>query len=127
MILLDPVLDTAYVRFEFEDDVLIATYKKGRRITLEVARDIVRERLAFTEGRAVKVLLIDRGVSSFDKAARDYLASPEGSNLITAAAILCESSATAVIGNFFVKVNKPPIPVRLFTNRERAMGWLRIK
>lgn len=122
-----PMLDTAYVRFEFDDDVLIATYKKGITITLDIAKEIVRERIEFTEHRPVRVLLTDRGVSSFNKAARDYLASPEGTQLIKAAAILCESPATAMIGNFFVKVSRPSIPVRLFTNRERAIGWLRNK
>jgi hypothetical protein len=122
-----PILDTAFVRFEFDDDVLVATYKKGRTITLDIAKDIVRERITFTEHQPARVLLIDRGVSSFDKSARDFLASPEGTQLIKAAAILCESPATAMIGNFFVKVSKPSIPVRLFTNRERAIGWLRNK
>jgi hypothetical protein len=127
MTLMIPVLDTAYVRFEFDGDILIATYKKGRTITLEAARDIVRERIEFTEGQPVGVLLVDRGVSSFDKAARDYLASSEGTRFIKAGAILCEGPATAIIGNFIIKVNKPTIPVRLFTNKERAIGWLKNK
>jgi hypothetical protein len=127
MTLMTPALDTAYLRYEFDDDVLIATYKKGRRITFDIAKEIVRERIEFTERQPVLVLLIDRGVTRFDKAARDYMASSEGTKYIKAGAILCEGPATAMIGNFIVKVNKPHIPVRLFTNRERAIGWLKSK
>ena len=74
MTIMTPILDTDYVRFELEDDLLIATYKKGKKITLEVAQQIVRDRMEFTEGRTVLVLLQNQGVISFDKAARDYLA-----------------------------------------------------
>jgi hypothetical protein len=122
-----PVLDTAYIRLELEDDILVATYKKGNKITVEVARDIVQARVKFTENRSVGVLLCNQGVISFTKDARSYLSSPEGTRGIKAAAILTDTAATVMIGNFFIKVNQPPIPVKLFSNRVRAMEWLKLK
>jgi hypothetical protein len=127
MTIMTPILDTDYVRFELEDDLLIATYKKGKKITLEVAQQIVRDRMEFTEGRTVLVLLQNQGVISFDKAARDFLASREGTSGVKAAAILSDTPATAMIGNFLIRVNRPHMPARLFTNKERAIGWLRTK
>lgn len=121
------LLETDYVLFELEDDLLIATYKKGKKIGLEAARQIVRDRVDFTQGVPVLALLANQGVISIDKDARAYLSSPEGTRGIKAAAILSDTAATAIIGNFIIQVNKPHIPVRLFINRERAIGWLRTK
>lgn len=127
MTIMSPLLETEYIQFELEGDLLIATYKKGKKIDASVARQIVRDRVEFTQGRPVLVLLVNQGVISIDKDARAYLSSPEGTAGIKAAAILSDTAATAIIGNFIIQVNKPHIPVRLFINRERAVGWLRTK
>jgi hypothetical protein len=120
-------LDTDYVRFELDGNLLIATYKKGKKINLEAAHQIVKDRLDFTQSRPVLTLLCNQGVISFDKDARSFLTSPESSKGVKAAAILSDSSATAIIGNFIIKVNRPEIPVRLFTSKEKAIEWLRSK
>ena len=127
MTVMNPQLETDYVRFELEGDILVATYKKGKKINLEVARQIVQGRVDFMEGEPVVVLICNQGVISFDKEARAYLSSAEGTEGIKAAAILSETAATAIIGNFIIQVNQPHIPVRMFTNRDRAVGWLKTK
>jgi hypothetical protein len=127
MTVMNTQLETEFVRLELEDGMLIATYKKGKKTSLDVARQIVRDRVEFTDGVPVIALICNQGVISFDKEARAFLSSREGTKGIKAAAILSDDAATAMIGNFIIKVNKPHIPVRLFTNRERAIGWLRTK
>jgi hypothetical protein len=127
MTIMSPILETEYVRFEWEDDILVATYKKGKKVDLQAAQQIVRDRIDYTGGVPVLVLLCNQGVISIDKEARAYLSSPDGIQGIKAAAILSDTAATAIIGNFIIQVNKPHIPVRLFINRERAVGWLRTK
>ena len=127
MTIMSPLLETDYVQFELEGEILIATYKKGKKIDLNAARQIVQDRIDFTGGKTVLVLLCNQGVISIDKEARAYLSSLDGTQGIKAAAILSEVAATAIIGNFIIQVNKPHIPVRLFINRERALGWLATK
>jgi len=127
MMTMTPILDTAYVRFELDGNLLIATYKKGKTITLEIAKKIVQDRIDFTEHQPVLVLLVNQGGLSFNKEARDYLASAEATEGIKAAVILSDTAATAMIGNFIIKVNKPHIPVRMFTNRAHAISWLNSK
>jgi hypothetical protein len=127
MIVMTPALETTYVRLEMEGDLLIATYKKGQKISLQVAQQIVKDRMEYTGHQPVLTLLCNQGVISFDKDARAYLSSPEGVRGIKAAAILSDTPTTAMIGNFIIKVNRPRIPVRIFTNRERAVAWLKTK
>lgn len=116
-------LDTQYVYLELQGDLLIGHYKKGIKINLDVAREIVKTRLEFTDYKPVVALAENLGVNSMDKQARDYL-SNEGVEGVRAGAIVIGSPVGALIGNFYLSVSKPKIPSRMFTSREAALKWL---
>ena len=119
------MLDTPYVKFEIKNSILYATYKKGIKIDLDIAKRIVEFRLKITDGNVYPVLIFNQGVISMDKAARDFLASTEGTMGVKAAAMMLDSAFSSFLGNFYLSVNKPPMPVRIFTNTEAALKWLR--
>ena len=119
-----PALDTPYVHYEVKDNILIATYKKGNRINLDIAKKIVEDRLKFTGNKSMAVLVFNHGVISMDKEARDYLTSAAGSEGLKAGAIILDSEFTSMLGNFILSVSKPVIPAKLFTNVTQAMKWL---
>jgi hypothetical protein len=117
-------IDTPYITFEIKGDVLHATYKKGIKITLDIARQVVEARLKLTLDKNFPVLIYNQGVISMDKPARDFLASPEGTRGVKAAAMMLDSAFSSFLGNFYLSVNKPPMPVRIFTNTKAALSWL---
>jgi len=117
-------LDTQYVYYELHDDLLIGTYKKNPRLSLEMAEEIVRVRLEFTGPEPVVGLVYNQGVVSMDKKARDYLASEKGVHGFKAAAIILDSPFSSFLVNFFVSVTKPKIPVKMFSKKEAALKWL---
>lgn len=118
-------LDTLYVHYELQDDLLIGTYKKGLKINLEMAKEIVKARLEFTRHKAVVVLALNQGVVSMDKKARDFLSSDEGVRECIAGAIVHDSPVGSFLGNFFLSVSKPKIPARMFSKKEAALKWLK--
>lgn len=65
-------LDTPYVHYEIRDKLLIGTFKKGLKIDLEIAKEIVKDRLSFTEGKMTVAMVYNQGVVSLDKKARDF-------------------------------------------------------
>jgi|SRR5687768_14926381 len=117
-------LDTLYVHYELQDDLLIGTYKKGLKISLEMAKEIVKTRLEFTGHKPVVALVYNQGVVSMDKDARDFLASEEGVRGFIAGAIVLDSPVGSFLGNFYLSVSKPKIPARIFSNKEAALKWL---
>jgi hypothetical protein len=119
------VIDTPFVHLEIRDNILFGTYKKGLKINLEIAKKIVDARLAFTKGRDMRAVIYNQGVISMDKSARDFLASPEGTKGLSAAAMMLDSAFSSFLGNFYLSVNKPPMPVRIFTSTEAAVKWLK--
>ena len=117
-------LDTPYVHFRMRKNLLIGTYKDGLYINLPIARQIVSDRIAFTGGSNIALMIVSRGVAAIDKPAREYLASDEGTTGIAAAAIVVGTPFSSLLGNFFLTVYKTKFPAKAFTKPARAEQWL---
>lgn len=65
-------------------------------------------------------------VRSVSRQARTFFASsPENMAIASRVAMVGASPIARVIGNFFLGLNKPPVPVRLFATEEEAIAWLK--
>ena len=117
-------VDTPYIFFEIDNNILIATYKPNNRITLKAAKEIVASRLSFIENPSIPILILNQGIIKMDKEARDYLASAEGIAGLKCAAILLNSDFISITVNFFLKVTKPKLLVKTFTDKQEALTWL---
>lgn len=73
-----------------------------------------------------KVLqLIDGRVNfSFSSEARSR-AAELGTKFFIASAIISNSLATRLVVNFFIRLNKPGVPFKMFPDEESALKWLR--
>ena len=123
---MDKTLDTQFAHLELQDDLLIAHYKKGIRISLDIAKQIVKTRLNFTGSKPVLGLIYNEGVKKIDKDARDYLTSEEGTFGITAVAYVLNNPFpfSSFFANFFVSISKTNLPVRIFSSEKPALKWL---
>lgn len=109
--------------FAIEDGVLIVRYP-AKKIDLKTATGIVTDRKEFAKHIAYPVMADVRKVKSVTAQAREYLSSADAVAGVIAGAVLSGSSFTVFIANFFLKVNRPRIPTRLFTAEADAMKWL---
>jgi hypothetical protein len=116
--------DTPFVHLRIKDNILIASYKKNLIINLDVAQKIVLQRQSLTRGQIMPVIIFSNEVTSIDKPAREYFASPKGIEGLSASAIIVNSPFSRYLGNFFLMVNKTSIPVKLFSNISQAEKWL---
>jgi hypothetical protein len=48
----------------------------------------------------------------------------EGHQYVSAAAVLIDNPVSRVIGNFFIGLNRPRLPMRLFVSEAEALAWL---
>ena len=46
-------------------------------------------------------------------------------DLVSAVALIVGTPLSRIMGNFFLRVNKPPYPVRLFDDETSGLAWLR--
>ena len=95
--------------------------------TKERAKENVdaQERVRDILGKAKTRVLIDMAaISEISKEARDYFANERTASIQRATALLISSPASRIIGNFFMGLNKPISPTRLFTDPREAIKWL---
>lgn len=118
-----PYFQNDFAEFWIEDSILYFVYKPGSRINLQAAKRIVEDRVNLQNGVAYPVFCDMRNVMDSDKSARDYLAK-EGSNLVKAVAVMIDSPITKMMLNFYLAVNKPITPTRLFTDKNQALEYL---
>ncbi len=66
-----------------------------------------------------------RNARALSRQARSYYASAEVAEVFSATALIVSSPVSRAIGNFFLGLNKPSMPTRLFGSEAEALGWLR--
>jgi hypothetical protein len=93
--------------------------------TLEDAKENIATVSRINQGKPVPVLADIRAGRGIDRETREYYSSKEGLVSTRALALLVESPFTRVMANFFIGINKPPVPTRLFTSEEEAIAWLK--
>ncbi len=117
------LIKNEYAKFWIENDILFYVYKNGVEITLEVAIQIVKDRILFQQGKSYVMLCDIRGIKKVDKNARDYLAT-EGSVLLKAVALLSNTPLSEIISDFYVKTSPPSIVTKEFNDYEEALSYL---
>jgi hypothetical protein len=118
-----PPLINKYAQIEIVDDILHGTYLPGVMIDATIAKELVRQRLEYSNGVAYPLLIMGEGIRAMNKDARAYLAK-EGVEGLVAAALVVNSVYTEFFGNMFLKITQTSIPSKLFTNKEEALKWL---
>ena len=115
--------ENEFAEFWIDNGVLYFIYKNGVKINLEAAKKIVADRINMQKGVSYPVFCDMRGIKETDKAARDYLAK-EGSTLVKAVGVLIESPVTRIMANFYMSINQPTTPTRMFTEKSQALEYL---
>ena len=71
------------------------------------------------------VLVTTSNFNAISEKARELSASAEFVRNTKGKALLVHNSATKLVGNFYLNFNKPKLPTRLFTDRRKALAWLK--
>ena len=99
----------------------------GDQVTEELAKENVDAQETVRDSlkkKKTRVLIDMTTVTEISKDARDYFANERTASIQRATALLIGSPVSRVIGNFFMGLNKPISPTRLFTDPQKAIRWL---
>jgi hypothetical protein len=84
--------------------------------------DIVKK---LAKGKPYVILIELAANMPVSKEAIDYYTSEEVAKYCRGLAFIVNSTFSKLIANFFLGLNKPPFPVKMFTNEADAIQWLR--
>ena len=116
--------DPSY-RIELRSDgILCYRAARGVTFTAPMARRILADGVAMIESpRPCLVLMQDAARAERD--ARAIFASEDYLALASHTALVVGSPVSRVVGNFFVGLNPPKYAIRIFTDADKAIDWLR--
>ncbi len=112
-----------FIMLWIEDGLIFGEYKPGI-LTESSCRIIVRDRIKFQNGKSYPCVADITRLKYGDQSARKYLATDEANQGIIAGAVLVSSHVMKVLANFYLNINKPNVPAKLFTDRENAISWV---
>jgi hypothetical protein len=115
--------ENEHTKIELENGILIATWKSSF-VDLDIAKEAVINRLLVTNGQKYPVLIKIKSVRSSTKEARDFLASEKGCAAVIAGAVYVDSILENMIATFFIFLNKPSVPLKIFKDETKAKEWL---
>ena len=115
-----------YVWFERREGFVYGVYKRGKIITLGIAKQIVQRRLEFCGYKDTLFIAAEDGIKGIKRDARQFLSSPEGVRGVKAGAMVSNSVLGTHLANFFIKISvvKKSVPIKLFNSVEAAEKWL---
>jgi len=106
------------------DDILIIRCKEDYQFELQDVQEILLISGEITNGKKVPTLTIPGKYSQATKEALEFIFSPEATLYSSHDAFIAQSLSQKIVGNFYLKLKKPNIPTRLFTNEKLAIEWL---
>lgn len=88
-------------------------------------KEMHQAHLKLSGNKPFGILLITTEFAMPSPESRALLASKEFTNTHKVSAYVTKSVSAKVIGNFFIRFNKPVTPTKLFTKENQALIWLK--
>ncbi|MFH1682495.1 MAG: STAS/SEC14 domain-containing protein [Candidatus Woesearchaeota archaeon] len=108
-----------------EDQVARVFFSPNAQVTLQDAKDHFAACLKASRGERHPVLVDIRNLKSVEHPARKFFADESFSKFTKASALLVGSPLSKVLGSFFIGLNRPPYPIRIFSSEDEALEWLK--
>jgi hypothetical protein len=118
------VQDTNLAYFEFEGGVLYARPHAGIFLDVEEMKKMLESAVTFTEYNQYYAIIDTTNDSDSTKDAREYYSNNEFNKYRLADAFIVKSLPLRMVINFFIRMNKPKVPTKMFTTKEQAIDWI---
>lgn len=107
------------------DGIVHFYIKPNTTLSGEDAKEMVAATGIIGGGKKFPILITSGKFGMADVDAREYAASPDGNKYTIAGAIVVKSLAQKILGNAYIKINKPTTPTALFDDDQKAIDWLK--
>lgn len=112
-----------FTKYWMEDGIMHSVFLQDFDLTLEMCISMIHFRHDFSQGEKQYWLYDINGLNSMTKEAKDY-AAIYGQDYLYGAAIIVHSHLQKFLINTFIKVKKPLVKTRVFTDKSKAKSWL---
>ena len=118
------VITNKYYTWMGSDGICRTKVKTNAEIFLQDAIENTQVVSSFYTGKKFPILIDARGIKSMTREARNHFSTNGRDSKTNSFGIIVKSPISRVVGNFFMGINKPLVPTKLFENEEKAIEWL---
>ena len=112
------------ISFLRADGIIQVDILAGAEIRISDAIELIEAQTVFAAGKKRPLFIDASKLKSMSRDARNHFGQKQAAENVTALALLTNSPVSRVIGNFFMGLNKPIFPTRLFSSETDAISWL---
>lgn len=116
--------DGAIKMYMIQPGILVTECVSDVHIDMTLALELHRFGNELCDFTSVPHLVLAKPGLSASKEVREWGASEKANEYNLATAIVTKTLSIKMIGNFFIKVQNPPRPTKMFTSKETAIDWL---
>jgi PAS domain S-box-containing protein len=117
--------DLSHCNLSFYDNgIIIFTFKPGAKYKLADAIEVSELLKKNFSGQKFLIVVDINNLKEASQEVRKFHGKPEEQQFIGASAIVTAQPITRLLASLYLKLNKPKIPIRLFSDREKALDWL---
>ena len=118
--------ETKKIKFRYGDDnILYTDCFPDTIMTLEDGKESTRISAEMVHYQPRPLLCDLTNVVKMTQDCRNHFAGSEHAKTFSKAALIVTSPISRLIGNFFLGLNKPLKPTKLFTSKEEGLRWLK--
>jgi hypothetical protein len=122
----DKITKTEKALFSLTDEGIIhQEYPVYIDVTLKDSQEELSVIQEYCKNEKRPMIVDIRRVRTVQRESRQLYSSDEVVRHISATALLVGNPVSRITGNFFLGLNKAQFPVKLFTNKDQAIKWLR--
>lgn len=121
----DAIEVNGYYTWMGKDGIGRTCVKPNIDITLEDALENTEVVTALYQNKKFPLLIDSRKIKSMSYEARHHFSVRNRETVTCAFGIIIKSVISRVLGNFYLGINKPTVPTKLFDNESAAVKWLK--
>jgi hypothetical protein len=107
------------------DGIMYIRITSEKEESVELVRKMVKKMGEMVNYKQVPLLARHEEFALPGKANRDYWATKEACPYSKADAFIISTVAMQLISNFYLRINKPERPTKMFTDEKEAIEWLK--
>jgi len=118
--------ETDKIKFSInEDNILRTECFPDTVMTLEDGRESTRISAEMVNYQPLPLLCDLTNVVKMSRECRKHFSGEEHAKTFSKCALIVTNPVSRIIGNFFIGLNRPLKPTRLFTSKEEGLRWLK--
>lgn len=119
------IIDLGFATMSLREDGIVNTHVNLKEaVSLEQAQELTKAYIDITKGKkkphlftANKFVIIERDVMAYMKEVANQYGKAD--------AFVISALPQKITGNFYLKFFKPKVPTKLFTDKQKAIDWLK--